>query len=75
MSPGYRSGVSGPSYRPSDELYARIREAADADGQSVQAFLDRVVTEDLDRREVDLWVITASIIERNRGLLERLAQL
>ena len=67
--------MSGPSYRPTDELYARIREAADADGQSVQAFLDTVVTEHLDRRGVDLRLVTASIIERNRGLLERLAQL
>lgn len=68
-------GMAAVSYRPSDELYARVREAAAADGQSVQAFLDNAVLGHLDKRATDLRLITASIIRRNRGLLDRLAEL
>lgn len=63
------------SYRPSDELYARVRLAAAERDVSIQAFIDTAVRSYLDSQERDLRAMTASLIRRNRVLLDRLAEL
>lgn len=67
--------MSAMSYRPSDELYARIRSAATERDVSIQALIDTAVSSYLDNQERDLRAMTASLIRRNRVLLDRLAEL
>lgn len=67
--------MTAMSYRPSDELYARVRRAAAERDVSIQALIDTAVSSYLDSQEHDLRAMTASLIRRNRVLLDRLAEL
>ncbi len=63
------------TYRPDDALLKRARAAAVREAVSFQAFLDRAVVAYLDGAEHDVDAIAASIIERNRLALDKVAVL
>jgi predicted transcriptional regulator len=59
--------------RLSDEQTARLRETAEREGASMQATAIRAIEQYMDRRAARRDELLAQIVERDAGLLKRLA--